>query len=281
METHINNYFKIYNIDPFSLKKTLECGQCFRFEKISDNNYIGVVKKRICHIFSKNNIIYIYGNKYDYIKIWKKYFDFDRNYKKIENDFVKDDISKNIVKFSTGIRILSQEPWEVLCSFLISQCNNIPRIKKIIYLLCQAYGEKIIFNNRIFYTFPSFEVIAKLTLEQLNIIKCGYRSKYILKAANDLLNGNINFNHIYKIEDNNLLRKHIMTIYGVGAKVCDCFLLYGMSKYDMFPVDTWMKKTKKFYTNYVTPYEKNSGIYQQYIYYYVKNNIKKINNMDN
>lgn len=274
---NLENFYKIPK--SFSVMQTLDCGQCFRFEKIEENNYIIVAHNRVLELVEDENYIYLSCTPSEYMEIWEEYFDVNRDYDAIRTDFITDDFTKAAADFGSGIHILKQEEWEALASFIISQCNNIPRIKNIIHKLSTSFGQEIIYKDKSYFTFPSATVIAKLSLEDLAVLKAGYRSEYLLLAANAVVNGDIDFKAL-KVMDLPTSRKKIMENKGIGAKVADCFLLFGMGKMDAFPVDTWMKKAKKFYSGDMSgeKYGKYAGIYQQYIFYYAKEN--KIGNTE-
>lgn len=269
--TIIDNYIKISDVGSFSAKRTFDCGQCFRWYELEDGSFNGIAFGKPTHVFSKNNDIYIKCSQDEFNDIWRTYFDLDRDYDKIINDFISDEFTQSAAEFGKGIRILIQEPWEALCSFIISQCNNIPRIKKIISTLCSLYGEQLHFGNNVFYTFPSAEKIASLSLDDLSPLRCGYRAPYILHNARAVCENKINFDELHKLSTAEA-RKKMMEFNGIGAKVADCFLLFGLSKFDAFPIDTWIKKAKAFYNGNMSPekYGKYAGIYQQYIFYYAR-----------
>ena len=168
-----------------------------------------------------------------------------------------------------GIRILKQEPWEALCSFIISQNNNIPRITGIIDRLCSTWGEK---NEKGEYSFPSYEILAGLTVEDLAPLKAGFRSKYILDAAQKLKNKEIDLNKIYSATMDEA-REELMKIKGVGKKVADCTLLYGFGRMEAFPVDVWVKRiVEELYPDGLPECIKgNEGIAQQYLFHWRRN----------
>ena len=258
---------KIKFCGDFNLDKTLDCGQCFRWNKIG-NFWSGVVSEHgaICRV--ENNVLNI-DTSLDDVRFWINYFDISTDYDSIINqvknmdEFIYRAISENI-----GIRILNQDIWEVICSFIISQNNNIKRIKKIIYSLCKFFGE---YKNGI-HTFPPPFKIAHLSIDELNVIKAGFRAKYILDAAKKVSSKEIDFDKIQKLNTNDA-SKILQKIDGVGPKVSSCVLLYGFHKLDSFPIDTWMKKVIfKFYKNTNQNYFGNyAGIIQQYLFLWSRN----------
>ena len=175
-------------LDPI---KTFECGQCFRWNADENGDYWGVVRGRAAKVVTEGEAVYIITTQNDYDHIWKHYLDMDRDYESIRLGFDGGEYLTRCAEFGAGIRILQQERWEALCSFIISQCNNIPRIKGIVEKLCRGWGEKIIFEGREFYSFPSPETIARLEIEDLSPIRSGYRAEYIVSAARAIVDGNL------------------------------------------------------------------------------------------
>ncbi len=253
----------------FTLCETLDCGQAFRWSKTEEGLWHGVAFGRYLKIGQAENEIILYGTSLsDFEEIWKSYFDLDRNYGEIIKTISENEILKSASSFAGGIRILRQEPWETLCSFIISQNNNIPRIKGIVDRLCENFGEKI---NEDFYSFPSAERIAELSLDDLAVLRSGFRAKYILDAAKRVASGEIDLDTLRDM-DICEARRVLMTIYGVGEKVADCTLLFGLSHIEAFPKDVWIKKAMaKLFDGQLPscalPY---AGIAQQYIFHYAR-----------
>jgi N-glycosylase/DNA lyase len=251
----------------FDLLKTLDCGQCFRWKQ-ENGKWAGVVSGNEINLYFKNNVLSIESTKFINIKFWKDYFDLNLDYNKINEEIL--DIHPlicEVLKTSSGIRILKQDPWEVLCSFIISQNNNIPRIKNIIERLCVFFGEKI--KNE--FSFPSADAVSCLDLRKLDIIKAGFRSNYLIDAAVKVKNKQIDFEKI-KAMNLNEARKILQTIKGVGPKIADCVLLYGFHKLDAFPRDVWINKAaKKFFPDKKPEFfGKYAGVIQQYFYYWIR-----------
>lgn len=264
-----NKVVIIKNIYDFDINATLLSGQCFRFKKNDDKSFTGVVKDNILNLKyddSKHELIINGIDEKQYVEFYEEYFDLKKDYNKIRKELEEDEVMKKAIQFSPNIKILNQEFWETLCSFIISQNNNIPRIISIIETLCKNFGTNI---KDDFYTFPSAEEIAQLNLEQINIIKSGFRGKYILDAAKKVVNKTVDYEKIEKMDLNDA-RHHLMQINGVGPKVADCTLLYGAKKFDAFPVDVWMKRAiAKLYPNGIPDVvTKHAGIAQLYIFNY-------------
>lgn len=262
---------KISDIGPFSAVQTFDSGQCFRWTPNSDGSYTGVAYGKAAKISSDDDSVTVSGTKADFLSVWKDYLDLSRDYDAIRKAFSVDDFTKAAGSFGSGIRILKQEPWEALCSFIISQCNNIPRIQSIISTLCKLYGEKILFDSKELFTFPSAERISSLALVDLSPLRCGYRAPYILNAAKAIASGELCFERLRHLETE-AARAEIMKLQGVGRKVADCFLLFGLNRLDAFPIDTWMKKAAAFYPGDMRAFQNSpyAGIFQQYIFYYAR-----------
>ena len=267
---------KLYNIDHFSLDETFLCGQCFRWQKDENGTFYGVVKSDVVKMYYVDEkTIYVESTNPDLV-YWSKYLNFSCDYNQAEEFLRKDENFIKPCEAGKGIRILRQDLWETLISFIISANNNIPRIKKIIESLCAKFGDKIEFDGKVFYGFPSPEKLASLELSDLSGIKAGFRDKYILDAAKKVASGEINLEEIEKMGDE-AAKKELMKIKGVGTKVADCILLFSLGRHGIFPLDVW---TKRIITELYEVEEKAisafvkekfgiySGIAQQYLYYY-------------
>ncbi|MDO4731623.1 MAG: DNA glycosylase [Clostridia bacterium] len=270
--TLLSYKLNLNDIPYFDLYDTLNCGQCFRFEEVSTNNFIIIAKDKPLHITLEDNFI-IFNNtsKDEFESVWLDYFDLNTDYCEImQYLFSKDQKFKSIAQKSNGIRILKQDPWETLCSFIISQNNNIPRIKGIINRLCENFGNKIPGSE--FYSFPSPETLAALTCEDLSIIRSGFRAKYIIDAALKIASNKVCLDSIYSLPLDEAA-KYLMTIKGVGVKVAACTLLYGFHRLDSFPQDVWIKRAMDLLYNGADYkiFGKYAGVAQQYIFNYVRN----------
>lgn len=260
----------------FSPEKTFLCGQCFRWEKDENGDFFGVVENNAAKIhLGEDGVVFLESSNED-VDFWNNYFDFSRDYKKAEEFLNLDEKMQEPSKAGRGIRILRQDLWETTISFIISANNNIPRIKKIIESFCRLFGEKIEFNEKVFYGFPTPERVAKLSLSDLAPIKAGFRDKYILGAALAVANGEIAFSQIPDLSDEDA-GEELLKIKGVGRKVADCILLFSLGRHSVFPLDVWTKRIindlygieEKNSAKFVFEKFKNySGIAQQYLYYY-------------
>lgn len=269
-----NGNVYISGVENFNLKQTLDCGQAFRWSPIDDNTWHGVALGRYLKIGVLNGNIVLYDvDLNEYEDKWKHYFDLDRDYAEIIEVLSENSILKDAANENKGIRILNQDSWEALCSFIISQNNNIPRIKGIIDRLCEKYGTAV---NNGFYSFPSADILAKLNPEDLADIRCGFRARYIIDGAKKYLNGDIDLNLI-KTAPTDDARNELMKIVGVGVKVADCTLLFGFGRIDALPKDVWIKRAIEEYFEGRFPecakgYE---GIAQQYLFNYIRTHHEK------
>lgn len=264
----------VENIHCLRLDYALDCGQSFRWEK-NNGHWRAVVGTHfgdLEEIINKDgtiNITFYNCTKEEFESFWIHYLNLDRDYDEILSCYKKDKyLSKAIDEFY-GIRILNQDPWEALCSFIISQNNNIPRIKGIISRLCEAYGEKLP-NGQ--YSFPSAETIAKLEPEDLAPLRAGFRNKYIIDAARKVADGTVDLDKIKKLPLDEA-EAELLKIKGVGPKVAQCALLYGLGQVDAFPIDVWVKKIMAdLYPKGLPNCTKGTrGIAQQYLFHWYRN----------
>lgn len=255
---------------PFSARQTFTCGQCFRWTLQPDGSYLGIVRGIPARVQQQQNQLSICTTP-DSLAMWTDYFDCETDYLSICRSFAVDDFTSKAAEFGRGIRILKQEPWEALCTFILSQCNNIPRITGIVKRFCELLGTPICFDGQTLYTFPSPEQLAELTPADLQSLRAGYRTPYLIAAAQAVQSGALDFTALSRLSTADA-RKEIMRLHGVGRKVADCFLLFGLHKLDAFPVDTWMKKAAAYYSGDMhrfidSPY---AGVYQQYFFFYTR-----------
>jgi len=271
--TVYENEIKLTGITDFDLERTFNCGQCFRWDADETGAYTGVAFGHVVNIRQCAENVLITCSEREFFSVWHDYFDLTRDYSLIREQLCIDDFMKNAIEYGKGIRILCQDKWETLCSFIISQNNNIPRIKSIINTLCREFGDEIEYGGKIYYTFPSAGKIAGLCAGDLSPLRCGYRAEYIIRSAEMVAAGIIN---LEKLADGSLknTRSTLKTLHGVGDKVADCVMLFGFHMLDAFPVDVWMKRAvvkhygSGFDPKIFTPY---AGIAQQYIFHYTRN----------
>ncbi len=260
--------FILKGITPFDLGLTLDCGQAFRWRATEDGAFEGVARGKYLKVKQKDDEIIFYNtSKEEYENVWKGYFDIERDYGDILSRARLDDRFKEITKDCGGIRILNQDPWEALCSFIISQNNNIPRIKGIIQRLCEKFGENLSGN----YTFPTYNALKGVTEEDLADLRSGFRAKYIVDAVEKCVLGEVDLNSL-KTKSYTDAKTELMKIKGVGPKVADCTLLYGLGFYEAFPMDVWMKRAmeKLFADGLPENILKDAGIVQQYIFHFAR-----------
>ncbi len=254
-----------------NLDHSLDCGQSFRWKKTEDNIWQAVAygRKIFLEQTDEKTLLFYDTTEEEFNSIWKNYFDLDRNYDIILSRFEDDKFLLEASEKYKGLRVLNQEPWEAICSFIISQNNNIPRIKGIIERLCQNFGEDL---GEGFFTFPTAEKISALSLEDLAPLRAGFRAKYILDAAKKVAEKEIDLDKIFE-NDITYGRTELMKIKGVGAKVSECALLYGFGKSDAFPVDVWVKRImEELYPDGMPQCAyPELGIAQQYLFHWRRN----------
>jgi N-glycosylase/DNA lyase len=254
----------------FSPERTFLCGQCFRFEACGDGWFSGIAGGRAVKAASFGDCTELVCRAGDFEGFWRDYFDLDRDYGQIAAAVRNDEFLMGCLEFGRGIRILRQQPWEALCSFIISQCNNIPRIKRIISTFCALFGEKTEFGH----LFPAPEAIAGKSPDELAPLRAGYRAAYLVSAANAVVSGKLDLDRLKNRSiPTEKVRGELMALPGVGRKVADCVMLYGLGRTDAFPVDVWIKRALKcIYPNGfdAAAYGESAGIIQQYIYYYAR-----------
>lgn len=252
-------------LDP---KKTFECGQCFRWEDDGSGVYRGVVRGHAAQVETQGDDVILRGG--GDAALWHDYFDLSNNYSAANTQFcARGGYLADCTSAGAGIRILRQERWETLCSFIISQCNNIPRIKKIILTLCRLYGEPI--SDGLF-AFPSAERIASLSEAKLEPLRSGYRAAYILSAAREVSSGSVDLDALSACGRDEAVAK-LLEMSGVGKKVANCVALYGLNHMSGFPIDTWMKRALR--ENFPPNFDPDTlgefaGLAQQYIFYYAR-----------
>lgn len=259
----------IQGTEDFSLSDTLDCGQCFRWYSLDSNTYTGVVaKKHLTIIENENRIILKNTSKADFENLWKNYFDLETDYTTIKKSFDSNKILLQSTQFAPGIRVLRQEGWEALCSFIISQNNNLKRIKGIVKALCEKYGEKLPCGE---YAFPTPLELANSSIEEIQTTKCGFRAKYIYDAACKVAAGEISLDDLYTAPIDEA-RTTLQLIKGVGPKVAECALLYGFARMECFPQDVWIKRAMKILFPDGLPQCANThlGIAQQFIFHYAR-----------
>lgn len=258
------NGIEAVDFGEINLPLTLDCGQAFRWEKSGDSTYCAVAYGKETTVKrTKDGLLFINTPMEDVENIWTEYFDLNTNHQDILNRLCEDKFLKEKYDSYGTLRILNQEPWEALISFIISACNNIPRIKGIIRGLCEAFGEQ----TESSFTFPSPEALAVKTEEDLSVIRAGYRVPYILDAARKIAQGEIDFDKIRKMSESDA-RNELMKIRGVGKKVADCTMLFSLGFKDTYPVDRHiLRATAELYPDGLPSFfSPHKGLAQQYIF---------------
>lgn len=258
-----------YQAGAFSLKNTLTCGQCFRWKENGDGSFSGIVGNRELTVRQQGTVLTFYDTtQQEFAHFWKPYFDLDTDYAAIYQMLCRDRTLRKAYAYAGEIHILRQEPWEALCSFIISQNNNIPRIMGIIDRLCSGFGDRLPGGG---YAFPKPERLAGLTVDALAGLRAGFRAKYILDAARRTADGTV---APAALEQGELqeARQTLMQISGVGPKVAECALLFGCHRLDAFPVDVWIKRVladcySDGFPAFAEPY---GGVAQQILFHYAR-----------
>ena len=228
----------------FELKDIFDCGQCFRWNKNEDNSYTGVIKNGVLNVKTTNDNIYFKGFLNGNInQTVNEYFDFNRDYTKIKQTLSKiDKYMETSIKYGQGIRILNQDLWETIISFIISANNNIPRIKGIIERLSQKYGTKITFENEDYYLFPTANQLKDVTVAEFRDIGLGFRDIRLYETTHMILSNEVNLESLHNL-DTQSARAQLLTLSGVGPKVADCILLFStLKRFDIFPIDVWVRR---------------------------------------
>lgn len=234
----------IENNKSFKSKDIFECGQCFRWNENKDGTYTGVFKGNVINVKEKDNKIIFKGMCNGNIKeIVEEYFDLNRNYEMIKDELSKIDINlKTSVEYGQGIRILNQDLWETIMSFIISANNNIPRIKGIIERISEKYGQAIEYDGNKYYSFPRAEELKNVSVQEYRDLGAGFRDKYLYQTVQDILNGNIDLNKLHSM-DTAAVRDELLKLQGVGPKVADCILLFStLKRFEVFPIDVWVRR---------------------------------------
>lgn len=259
-------------ISNFSIKQISESGQCFRQNPAGENRYSVIAGGRYVEIEQRGKETLFSCTEEDYREFWHTYFDLDRDYGKyMEIAEGEDDYLSRAARFGGGIRILNQDLWEMIISFIISQQNNIKRIKRNVEELCLRFGEKKCSAEGILYhTFPDVHALAGVSKEELRDCNLGYRSRYIYETVRSIESGEVDLEAIKRMEYAGA-KKELLKLCGVGEKVADCICLFALHHLDAFPVDTHIRQVLDNYYPKGFPmkkYEGFAGIVQQYIFYY-------------
>ncbi|MBQ3124677.1 MAG: DNA-3-methyladenine glycosylase 2 family protein [Clostridia bacterium] len=280
-----NNDIVLENVTDFKPTDTFDCGQCFRFNPDNNGGYIGTAYGRTVRITQDGDTVTLHSTtQSDFDSVWKKFLDLDRDYTAIKKELTKgsDAVMASAIDYGKGIRILKQDLWETVISFIISASNNIPRIKKIIELLCTNFGTPHEYEGKTYYSFPDAKTIAALNPAELDVIRAGFRTKYIYACAKSVASGEFELDLLYNMSTTDAKRE-LMKLNGIGNKVADCILLFALNKFDSFPIDVWIKRIMEYcyFENEPQPipviaefanskFGNLGGIAQQYLFYYAR-----------
>lgn len=233
------------NAESFELKDIFDCGQCFRWNKEIDGSYTGVFGNNLINVSKQGKDVIFKGICEENIETTcKKYFDLDRDYEKIKDSLSRiDEHMKKSIEYGSGIRILNQDLWETIISFIISANNNIPRIKGIIERISKKYGNEIVYNEKSYYTFPTIEQLSNATVEDLRSLGLGFRDVRVYETTHMILNKKVDLKELEQEKDFNKVREALLTLSGVGPKVADCILLFStLKRWEAFPIDVWVRR---------------------------------------
>lgn len=264
--------YRLASADELDLVKTFECGQCFRWNADENGVYTGVAYGHAAALWTREGEVYI--RTAAPLEFWREYFDLARDYDGISRSFTGKGGAylDKAVEYGRGIRILRQEPWEALCSFIISQCNNIKRIKGIVERLCCEFGEEFEFDGRQYYSFPGAQKLALLDEADLAALRCGYRAAYIITAARAVAFEELDLQTLVACPYAEA-KKALLALNGVGEKVANCVVLFGLYHMEAFPIDVWIRRALR--ENFPPDFDpavlgEYAGLAQQYIFYFAR-----------
>lgn len=274
----------VYGQQDFDIGETLECGQCFRYHKLTDKAYILIAHHKVIQVVQTDEqIVFYHTTKEEFEKIWIPYFDLDRDYGTIKQGFRNmDEHLENAVLYAPGIHILRQDPWECLISFIISQNKQIPHIRQVIHNLSERYGQILCTKDSCdYYSFPTAEELMKASESGIRACKAGFRAPYIVDACEKVLSKEVDLQYFPNLTTEEA-RQELLKIKGVGPKIADCVLLFSAGRYEVFPTDVWVKRVieclylkkevriqeiHRFAADY---FGNLGGFAQQYLFYYAR-----------
>ena len=280
------DYCLISELNEFEPRDIFTCGQAFRWYEEADGSFTFITHGKVANAKKVGDKVFLKGvDKNSFDEIFYNYFDLSRDYKLVMEELAKDEVMKNATEYGKGIRILNQDKFETIISFIISANNQIPRIKKSIEKISEMYGDYLGEDeNRKYYSFPSAEKLSLARPEDLRkFARVGFRDKRIVETANLIKDGRVNIDEIDNMELEDA-RRTLQELPGVGPKVADCILLFAFDRKESFPVDVWIKRVmEELYLKEVTPkskiamrgrevFGKNAGFANQYLFYYGREN---------
>lgn len=272
----------IIQVENLNLKETITCGQIFRFKEEEDNSFTVVLSDRVVNLKLEGNNLIIDSNNMDNVdNVIKKYLDLEFDYDSLNKSLIDiDNDNKDIVEFCNGLKMINEPKFEVIISYILSANNGVPQIRNALNNIAEKFGDKVIFRNNEYYLFPSVEQLKNATIEDYRQCKAGFRDKYIYEIVNKINNKEFDLDLIDSMNSSDAL-EYLMANKGIGEKVASCILLFGYHRFDVFPIDTWVKKYMKEKYNLVTvkdirnfmwdKYKDNCGLIIQYIFDYSRN----------
>ena len=267
----IGNDTVLAGVKHFDLGQTLDCGQAFRWAATEEGGFSGIAHGRRLDLEMQGDSLILKNvSLTDFETIWKDYFDLGRSYGHLRQVFQNYDTMTKALAYSPGLRLMGQDPWEMLVSFILSQNSNIPRIKKMVAGLSQHFGAPLPLGG---FAFPAAKTLAGLTESDLSVIRSGYRAPYIIDAAKRVACGQLDLQNLSR-QPTDTVRGALLQVHGVGPKVADCVLLFGFGRVECFPMDIWMKRVvaKLYPEGFPRSIMAYAGIAQQFLFHYARSN---------
>lgn len=276
---------KIDNTD-INLKDTITCGQIFRFKENIDNSFTVILNDRVVNLKKDGDTLLVKSNDENNLEdVIRLYLDLDRDYNKINNELIKMDNSLNfIINSCIGFKIINQNRFETAISYILSQNNGVPQIRNCLNNISEKYGKRVEFEGEYYYLFPTLDEIKDCKMEDLRALKTGFRDKYLYEFINNLNNNKISLDFIENLSSQEAMQ-YLMKNNGIGEKVASCILLFSYSRFDVFPIDTWVKKYMKDEYNITNindirkftkeKYGDYCGLIIQYMFHYKRNKEKE------
>lgn len=273
-------------VNNFNLHDTVTCGQIFRFYEEDDNSYTIILNDRIINVKMDKNELIIDSNNMDNIEnIVRNYFDLDYDYEKLNSEIISIDSSnKYLVESCNGLKMINEPRFELIISYILSANNGVPQIRNSLNMIAKKYGEKVLFRDKEYYLFPSVDKLKNVSIDEYRECKAGFRDKYIYEIVSKINNKEFDIDSIETMNSDDALI-YLMNNKGIGEKVASCILLFGYHRFDVFPIDTWVKKymIEKYNLEKVKDireymkgkYNDNCGLVIQYIFHYNRNKSDK------